>query len=823
MGLESGVSIQKGSDAQSQNMKFCDQQDDFTCTIKSAIESTRMGQDTVDAELGNFFSRPLKIGNFVWPTGTAFATSFNPWFLYFSNSRVANRITNFNLLRCNLHLKFVINGNSFLYGKAIAAYLPMEMYDFVSDLSSVAPYTLVQQSQFPHIYIDPTMSRGGEMVLPFFFHQNNLTVPTEEWSEMGLVLLRQLNNLKHANGATQNISISVFAWAEDVHLSVLTSRTQATLPPQMGIETDEANAKGVISGPATTVAAVAASLSSVPVIGPYAMATSKAATGVAGIAKILGYSRPTITASPLPLNPVTHASIANTTTPDTVSKLTVDDKQELTIDPRVTGISAEDPLVITNISTRETYLTNFKWQIGNPSETFLWNCRVSPMLWAYNPVAFSYHFPACAMAALPFKYWTGSIKFRFQFVVSSFHKGRVRIVYDPHWLATDEYNINYMEIVDIADKADFTISIANGQAVSLLTRHEPGVDSVTQLYSTTKFLSKEQGNGVIGVYVVNELTTPNSTVNNDIEVNVFVSTGEDFQVFVPTDSYSNFVFKPQMGFEIADAENSDEKDAPAQMMSSELGSMQTPNTDLTKVFIGESIGSFRSLLKRYSLHTSIGPAEPNSHKTLWYKTSGFPYYRGKVSGAIHTTSLGAPYTYCNTLLLHWITMAFQGWRGSIRRKIFLKGSRSVDATPPFMSVQLTENDYYGYSGNISSVATSTAGAAYLSVKTSLIPAKYTQVPLGTLGSALTSGRLHDTLEFEVPFFSEYRMVPGKTLNWTTSAIPRVRPHGFETIMDSTWGTTCLANFYVATGEDFQVYMFTGLPPMYYESAPPAPS
>jgi hypothetical protein len=243
------------------------------------------------------------------------------------------------------------------------------------------------------------------------------------------------------------------------------------------------------------------------------------------------------------------SSLAVTTVPDGVAKLSVDDKQELSIDPRIAGLGSEDPLDIRSIAKRESYLTSFTWAIGTAPETLLWNARVDPVTWAENGSPTAFYLPACAMAALPFEYWTGTMNFRFQIVASSFHKGRLKIVYDPQFLATNEYNTNYLEVIDIADKTDFTISIANGQSRTYLNHHLPGSDSVTQMYSTTPYASVEEGNGVVGVYVVNELTTPNSTVNNDIEINVYVSMGDDFEVAQPDDYFQRFVFKPQSGLE----------------------------------------------------------------------------------------------------------------------------------------------------------------------------------------------------------------------------------------------------------------------------------
>nr|UNY42090.1 MAG: polyprotein 2 [Picornavirales sp.] len=822
----------KGSDAKSQNVSFCDQRDDYTYMIDSSTDPTRTGQDTSDAELGNFFSRPIKIKEYVWAVGgIPFSDIFNPWEEYFVNPRVSNRVCNFHLLRCDLHVKIVVNGNGFHYGRMMASYLPLGPLDTVSDLSTVFPQTLVQMSQMPRIFIDPTMSRGGEMVLPFFYHKNNLSIPDDDWEDMGYLILRELTGLKHANGATDNVTISIFAWAENVKLSVLTTREQTTLSPQMGVEgeIDEANKKGIISGPATSVASIATALAAVPAIRPFALATASVAGGIAAGAKLLGYSRPPLTATPSPFRATAVSSLACTTLPDTVDKLTIDDKQELTIDPRISGLGASDPLVIVDIAKRESYLTSFQWDIGTAPESLLWNCRVSPVLWAENPLVNSFHFPACCMAALPFQYWTGSIKFRFQFVTSAYHKGRVKIVYDPNWLASNEYNTNYLEIVDIAEKSDFTISVANGQETTLLDHAMPGFEAVATMYGTGTFLSKSSGNGVIGVYIVNELTTPNSIANNDIEVNVFVSAGDDFEVFVPQDTFSRFVFKDgaservlqsQSGIEVADSENTDERDAPVQVMSTTLGSMYNNFSNLNVVFAGETIKSFRPLLKRYELHTCFGLIDSNPH-SYYMRTPMFPYLRGRVGGGIYAVvSGGAKYNYCNTLLLHWVTLAFQGWRGSIRRKILLKGNRSPNWPCTLYATRTTNPGFE------ETVLTTTRGItqkdhAQWSVITANATNYDSQPPHGHQGSAFRGGRLNENMEVESPFYSKYRFSPGKVDNWTDISVAgRVNVESLEIKADLFGDNSMQYQIHAAAGEDFQVYFFTGLPPVFFEPTPP---
>lgn len=806
-----------------ENVVFSDQHVVYEESVPSFYDETRLHQDMSDALLENFFTRPLKIHEAEWGTGTSLYFQIDPWSLYFQNPRVANRIANYNLLRCNLHIKIVINGNGFQYGRAIASYLPMEVYDSLSVNASLIPETITQASQQPHIFLNPTMSTGGEMVLPFFNFWNYISIPESEWEIMGKLTVRSINALKHANGATDQVTISVFAWAEDVSLSVLTSRESTTLSPQSG-EIDEANQKGFVSGPATAIANVADQLAVVPWLKPYAMATSAVSSSIANIAKVFGYSRPPQTQNSIPYRPTNISSLAACTVPDTVEKLTVDDKQELSIDPRISGIDTPDPLAILNIAKRESYLTTFSWNIGTAPETLLWNARVTPVTWSESGLTPAFHFPACAMAALPFEYWTGTMNFRFQIVCSSFHKGRMKVVYDPNWLASNEYNTNYLKIVDIADTTDFSVSISNGQERTLLEHHYPGVDSVTQLYSTTAYTSKEAGNGVIGVYVVNELTTPNSTVTNDIEINVYVSAGDDFEVFVPEDHFQRFVCKPQSGIEVPDSENSAERDKPTHDDQQQLGPSLDPLTNIHKVYTGECVKSFRQVLKRYNLHSAIGTLDTVA-VTTYARRSIFPFLRGNVANAVHTTAALAPYNYCNTVLLHWVTWAFSGWRGSIRYKVLHQGGLDADTTPSVIYVDREPAsgiaDFQDSSTTTATYSTVKAAAATVVAATPLSANWRYNPPTGPKGSAYRISTTNPSLEFETPFYAKFRFSPGKTEDWTSSTFTnRLQLERFNLRWQCNGNSASLLTIHVAAGEDYQPYFFTGLPPLYYEADPP---
>lgn len=845
-----------------ENVTFSDAEAGFSYDLDDFVDPTRMMQDSDDTDLGNFFSRPLKIFEGEWPIGLTYSADFNPWQLFFENPRVINRISNFHLLRSKMRLKILVNGTPFHYGRAMAAYSPLANFDETPPITGLIQQDIVQMSQRPHIFLNPTVSEGGEMELPFFWHKNYLSIPDADWRNMGTMLIRTINNLEHANDGTTPVTISVFAWATDVSVSIPTSAEPLGLVPQAKQsnipkgkkkpktqmkgkskpknsisaprEHTEANTSGMISGPATAIANAAGALKVIPILTPYATAAEFAADKAAGIAKLFGYSRPAVTKDAEPFKPLPNSELATTTVPDNPHKLTVDDQQSLTIDPRIAGVGNEDSLTIKGIAGRETYLTTFNWSTSNGPESLLWNSRIDPCLWAESGTAQreAFHIPACCMAALPFRYWTGSMKFRFQVVKSQYHKGRLKVAYDPNYFASNEYNTNYLEVIDITEKDDFTITIGNGQDQTLLEHLNPGEDGVTEGYSTTPYAVKGKGNGTLGLYVVNKLTAPSDVTGTTISVNVFISMGDDFEVFVPEHRFMNFVPyaqpPPPRGELVPQAdeqdmspkaiEGSDGANIPIEPEECELGPTLQYEDTISKVWTGESIQSFRPLLRRYMLWSAIGNAD--SVETITYgRMPGFPYYRGFAPDGVDTTGAGQDYNYCNTLHIHWVTLAHAGWRGSVRYKFLNRGETS-HAT---LNVQRYTAGSFGNNYQLSATSPQTFPNVRSMRKAATKDNTFAgndldMAYLGWQGQAYATDKINPNLEFEMPFYHKYRFIPGKVLSYVGA---RENIEGYDYRIFSNTSQSAHWDIQVAAGEDFQLYFWTGLPRMYWEPAPPA--
>lgn len=816
-------------ESQHQNVYFSDQTPQWDYTVDSMPDPTFNIADSDDADLGNFFSRPVKIRSYSWGTGSTLFETFNPWQEFFENPRVINRITNFNLLRCKLKVRIMINGNGFHYGRAIASYIPLHNLDAFTKDRIFFIQDVVAASQRPHVYLDPTTSQGGTFTLPFCWYENALSIPDQEWREMGDIKIHGLQPLKHANGATDQVIVSVFAWAEDVSLSIPTANEPGALSPQMGeIFTPQAKkvkdeyGTGPISRPAATIAKVAGALSTIPGIAMYARATAMAATAVSGIASMFGYSRPVTLADIEPYKPTYLGNMANTNVPDTSQKLTLDAKQELTVDPRVMGLGSVDEMTIKSIAQRESFLTQFGWDVADPAETLLWNSEVSPVLW--NVLSGTeIHMPACCFAALPFRRWRGSMKFRFQIVASSFHKGRLKITYDPSYPLTNEYNTNYTYIIDLAKERDFTVQIGWGHEKSLINHRNPIQDPVPYSTSALGADPLNEANGIISVYVVNDLTVPNSTTNNDIGVNVFVSACDDFEVFDPDSRNIEDLtwFQPQMGeifspqmAEIGgesmnqpDADLTKREDEPMKEEPSQTMAPTLSDQDHTScVYYGDPITSFRQCLKRYNYHSAVAPAL-TSVSLLKLRNSNFPYYRGYAPGAVHETIVPAPatpYNYCKMTLLNYVTPAFTCRRGGLRWKYFRTGG-SLQETA-LMQVSRDASNVGVYDQQETAVITQGSGTRFDRVRQAEVLLPHTWD-----GAVATSTRQNPVIEAEIPFYTNVRFFPAKQANLTGSGVGFQTYHWLSTVWESATSDYALIHSYVSVGEDFNLGFFTGAP------------
>jgi len=792
---------------------------------KTDYVETNVGEYT-DVELGDFLSRPIRIATIPWSYATNINGSMNPWALYFNNTVIKNRLAYYNLLKCNLCVKIVVNGNAFQYGKMTWDWLPFSdssayggtsMVDNFSVTDTSAVYYFNAASHRPYVSISPLDSQGACMELPFFWPNNFMSIPNEDWYEMGNLRYFTLNPVLHANTElpTDPPIITVFAWAKDVKISVPTSLAPLTLQPQAGDET-----YGKVSGPMTSIASVAGSMGKVPVIGPYATATSTIAKAIGSVAKMFGYARPPIETPMAPMRPDYIGNLANTDRPELVQKLTLDSSQEVTIDPGITGVNFGDELSIKSIAGRETYLDTFTWNYSQGADAFLWNVMVTPLLYKLIPdytVTKALYPTALAYASFPFRYWRGSLKFRFEVVCSKFHRGRLRLLYDPKAVPNvADFNKNYQTILDLDESTDLTVEVH--WCSDRMALYVGAVNFTSIQYGTVPLGPNSSSNGGLYLYVLNNLSVPTTAVasaSNLAYVNVYVSAGDDFEVAVPDSVNMDLMsitepFTPAAGMEVYGSKK------PTYF---EVGtSSSSRNMDLG--IFGEKVVTFRSILKRYFDYLAVSLAGGSTATTLYFVSwlnRRFPLYPGNDAAGINTitnllTTGSFPGNNYRMNPLVYLMSAFSGCRGSFRYKyMFMLNNASGSSNNNCLIACTRQNAIasgvvtYSASGTSSPLTTTTAQAAFKKMSSSWNGA-----------TAIVPSR-SPIMEIEDPYYERYKFVNPKMLKNNTTS--HFGGHSLQIPLFGQVNTaaTNLALSYVSTGEDFNLMFYTG-PPILWTSA-----
>lgn len=755
--------------------------------------------------LGHFLSRPIQIASVSWTPLQVSPLSLiiDPWTLFLQNKRVANRLNNYFLLGGNLHVKVMINGNGFYYGRALLDYLPLPSLDDVTEFSTLGIDAAVGASQRLHMYIDPTTSQGGEMIMPMLWPYDRVGLIVGEYADLGKLILRELSGLKHANGATTPVEITYFAWMTDVQLSIPTTANVPGLVPQSS-ERDESKGSeygtGPLSLPLSAVSAVAAAAANVPVLAPMAMATSMVAGSLGRLAKAFGYSRPPLLADIRPVRPTAFGICSVTDLSDDVQKLTLTSKQELSIDPRIGGAEAPDEMVIADIATKESWLTSFPWTVGRGQDDCLFSIRATPHLARITSSV--YYLSAMCFAAAPFAYWRGTLRVRLSVVASAHHKGRLRIIYDPHFISSTEANVAFNRVVDLETEREITIDVPWSQKRHFLTTRSLGGNGWSSGYFNGAIgTARNDANGVLGVYVLNTLTSPNSTVNNDISVQVFVSM-IDLEVATPDTTYTSsltpvYNYTPQ---------SSEFDEVPVESTDCDLCMVEDdPTPDKYKVYFGERVTSFRQVLKRYVLHSmfSVVTAGVGTQHVV-IANSDFPQYRGYTTVPLHATSTGGKYNYVQSTLMSWVVPAYLGMRGGIRSKYHLCSGTSVGHTTMMVSRARPPR-----TPGVSSTALVDTSNSRLAA--SMLTSGYGK--LMSMGAAMTDPKVQPVLEVEFPYFKNTRFDPAKRVSGDNlvDISPSYCCHTLELVTRAA--SDAYVERYVSTAEDFQLLYFQGAPPL----------
>lgn len=823
------------------NVQFVDEIEGDTLDLSEYPDPSRTNDELNTATFGDYLKRPVKIFTTTWSESTTLNTTFQPWQLWANQTQIKQKLNNYGLFRGRLHLKMLVNASPFFYGAGRLTYEPLIGYmrkDTVGYGSTSSGY-LIQKSQQKGFEFFPHMNQGGEMVLPFFYPKTWVDLTSSnDLATMGRCSLFSYTPLSNANSVTTaSVTITIIAWCEDVEISAPTYRLAVQ---------SEYKKLGPISGPASAVAEAARSLSRIPIIKPYAMGTEMIASSIGSVAKYFGFTNVPTTTAQNTFKPGSHYGMATTEISTPYEKLSLDDKNELTIDPRVVGLQPKDEMVISEIIKRESYLTQATWAATDSVNTMLFNTYVTPSLYDYSSysLASTYAYYQTPMAHLSrlFTSWRGSIIFRFRFVCTSFHKGRIRITWDPRYdlsgltssAIDDTLTTTFTKIVDIGETQDVELEIPYMQALAFMTNYGVDASSPVRLYARNALPSVSSWNsyfnGTLSVTVLNAQTSP--VTSSDIQMLIFVKAGGDFTFANPRDAPANLTFlAPQM------------EEKPIEGSQNQEHLMFTPNTgtgELFKIHMGEAIVSMRQLIHRQNFYNCfIGKAGSDAQSAGTYNRWILPRYpviNGYTSPGRNNLAYAAgvivpgstlPVSYSAPSVFSLIAPLYIGARGAMTYNV------NVDAPQASNLVSLARTvnvDYVDHAASTKQGWYNPFSWDIYSPSSLGGPSKYRSQTFvnGAAGRVLTNQNTQAGIMAHFPYYSPLRFT--SSVGYLSSDDATILPipveeqnQGVELLISTKNNQTATignetateVDVYMMAGHDFTFLYFNCVPTFYY--------
>lgn len=733
-------------------------------TAPSVTDPTFERGHDVSAPLGDWFSRPLRIASIPWSEGTQIAELIAPWHEYFTHPEVYAKIKGFSRLRCKLHVKLLVNASPFQYSLGVMSYRPLAgvgsdgvipfsggaLTGFLQPTNDI-PY-LMSYTQMPHAHFEPQYSKGCELELPFIYHSDwvplTAAIPSfgedeiklPALSQMGALTIASYAILRTAGNASANpITVSLYAWATDVELA----------GPSMVLQSKDEYSAKPISSAATAIAAAAGKLEAIPAIAPFARATGAVASGLGALASAFGFSNPPV------IDPVHNvrinyaANLTSTDIPTQVEKLSLDPKNELCVDARTVGLDGVDHMSIRHILDRNVFFTSFQWNASDVPDQTLYSQYVNPAAtWMTNFIESEtttarrrqiQMTPAALMSTF-FRNWRGPITLKFVAAASQFHRGRLRIAYDPAgpWPDDELGSVRlYQKVWDLATSNTFEYTIPFMAATSWLKVFDDFVTNAGITDASYKYWIDRDGfpsvsvpfdasvfNGALRVEVLSELTAPSAV---SVPIFVYINCA-DVEFANPAMSES----VGQLSL-MDDAYNISLQSADTVTVKDDVVQETVPIIDNTnhrhEVYMGEAVVSLRNLVHRAVFWDTVRPSFVGAaSETYGAPTPGFridvgqvsevtnrwviprlpmPYYVNAPNDTRDGTRSGMPpwsvfvtgadyRSYgCNarTTPLSLINACYAGWRGSMVWRAFVENNSDIGNSflhkPDLVSVNIT--------------------------------------------------------------------------------------------------------------------------------------
>lgn len=582
-----------------------------------------LGRDRiVEQSIIDFMKKPVLVTSGSWTTiqnsgDLLFSVDVTTYL--FSTTMWIDKMRGYDLVRGSPNLTVVINASPFMQGRLLLHYVPGASTNHV-DYNA----TLLQMTQHPSVELDCRDSSASLMV-PYvapnlWYSRQNSSI----CEEFGFFYCHVLSPLAYGtiDMSAANVEYSVYLHWENFELAAPTV-PQSMKSTRRRPEDQERIGPSLSSGLRVTRDA-ANLLAKIPSL----TAVMKPAAWVADVARkttaALGWSKPSndtpTSTCGRQLMKDMHSSTGEFNGPRLA--LCGDNRVENTTKMSIRQV---DEMSMDFLKTVECLVNRFYMQSIDAPDTILFSRPISPISnWNYedtsrvrtttltvrtrHPVAY---------VSKNFRFWRGTMIYKFKVVKTQFHTGRISVTFTPGTTTvsipptTTSAHYSMQEIVDLALVDEFTIKVP--------------------FYSPVPYLLASQIIGQLVVRVLNPLKYPD-TASDAIELLVYETYGEDFEVAVPR-AYINAGEAVPVLMQSGEWER---KENVVDATFSNHGPL-SESTAEASLCIGEKFLSIRQLLSRF--HIAYSNAAPNVTGSIWWPWNVGALYQ---NGAGVVSSVSGP-------------------------------------------------------------------------------------------------------------------------------------------------------------------------------------
>lgn len=364
--------------------------------------------------------------------------------------------------------------------------------------------------------------------------------------------------------------------------------------------------------------------------------------GAKKIADLLGWSKPLNINTPMPVVNMPYGDTCTTDAVYTGMKFANNvDAGLARIDMSDNG---KDQMLIRNFCRNEFIPFKVEWSSNTAAGSNIGTIPYNPRSWVQTDGKKKIMNHLTYLTAVLFNYWRGAIKLTIQPVMTKFHSGRLRIVFNPAHVTTNkDYEMQaytYNWIVDLSDPSSWTIEI-------------PYV-------SLTPWRDSDITAGNINIFVETELSV-SSAVSHSVDLVMLVEPSNSFEVAVTNTGLTVTADKTYERY----APNAIDTFRLPETQAIEFVDSTSKSTDAHNLSIGDPVRSLRACLKRFFLAQTFKP------KTLKFSLFNVPFkYADNFEDDVDISPD----------FMTLVAMNYAFWRGSMRYTVTGPGVQRVDFT-----------------------------------------------------------------------------------------------------------------------------------------------